>query len=173
MSAPIDLHALLAEAGLGDKSVRIDDHLARMQWGSAFVLVGVSGAALVAIAPMFRAVPAGNEAAFYRKLLEHNGHMGGMASFAVQADGWVVLHAARAVKGLDAAELATMVAAVGKFADHFDDQLIGEFYAAQPESTNQAPLDGEAGDETGASTGVVASSVASGEVSGAMLPQTD
>ena len=35
-----DVHALLAEAGLGDKSARVDDRLARLQWGSAFVVVG-------------------------------------------------------------------------------------------------------------------------------------
>jgi len=139
MTAP-DLHALLAEAGLADKVVRVDDRLARLQWGSAFVIVGLSGAAIVAIAPLFRSVPRDNEAAFYRKLLEHNALMGGMASFAIQPDGWVVLHAGRAVKGLDGAELATMVAAVGRYADLFDDQLIAEFYAAQPEATNQAPV---------------------------------
>ena len=140
MSA-LDLHALLAEAGLGDKAARVDDRLARLQWGSAFVIVGISGSAIVAIAPLFRAVPAENTAAFYRKLLEHNSHMGGMASFAIQPDGWVVLHSGRAVKGLDAGELRTMIAAVGRFADQYDDQLIAEFYASQPEATNQAPLD--------------------------------
>jgi hypothetical protein len=140
MSAP-DIHALLAEAGLADKVARIDDRLARLQWGSAFVIVGISGAALVAIAPLFRSVPHDNQPAFYRKLLEHNALMGGMASFAIQPDGWVVLHAGRAVKGLDAPELATMIAAVGRFADQFDDQLIAEFYAAQPEATNQAPVE--------------------------------
>jgi hypothetical protein len=135
-----DLHALLAEAGLADKVARIDDRLARLQWGSAFVIVGISGSAIVAIAPLFRAVPTANTAAFYRKLLEHNSNMGGMASFAIQPDGWVVLHSGRAVKGLDGAELATMIAAVGRFADQYDDQLIAEFYAAQPDATNQAPL---------------------------------
>lgn len=157
MSAP-DLHALLAEAGLGDKAARVDDRLARLQWGSALVVVGISGSAIVAIAPLFRAVPVENTAAFYRKLLEHNAHMGGIASFAIQPDGWVVLHAGRAVKGLDGGELATMVAAVGRFADQYDDQLIAEFYAAQLEATNQVPIDepveapaAPAGEPTGAS----------------------
>jgi hypothetical protein len=159
MSAP-DLHALLAEAGLGDKAARIDDRLARLQWGSAFVVVGISGSALVAIAPLFRTVPAENTAAFCRKLLEHNAHMGGIASFAIQPDGWVVLHAGRAVKGLDGAELATMVAGVGRFADQFDDQLIAEFYAAQPEATNQVPVDEpvEAPGEPAGASGDVAGS---------------
>lgn len=143
MSAP-DVHALLAEAGLGDKAARVDDRLARLQWGSAFVVVGISGSAIVAIAPLFRAVPAEHTAAFYRKLLEHNAHMGGIASFAIQPDGWVVLHSGRALKGLDGPELATMVAAVGRFADQYDDQLIAEFYASQPEATNQAHADAPA-----------------------------
>jgi hypothetical protein len=140
MSTP-DLHALLAEGGLGDKAARVNDRLARLQWGSAFVVVGVAGAAIAAIAPLFRAVPREKAEAFYRKLLEHNATMGGVASFAIQPDGWVVLHAGRAVKGLDGAELATMVAAVGRFADLYDDQLIAEFYASQPEATNQAPIE--------------------------------
>ena len=140
MSAP-DLHQLLADAGLGDKVARVDDHIARMQWGSAFVIIAVSGSAVVAIAPLFRTVPAGKEQAFYRKLLEHNAHMGGMASFAIQPDGWVVLHAGRAIRGLDANELATMIASVGKFADDFDDKLIAEFYVDQHEATNQAVTD--------------------------------
>lgn len=134
------LDKLLADSGLADKAQPIGDNLVRLQWGSAFVIVGISGTAIVAIAPMFREVPHANENAFYRKLLEHNAYMGGMASFAIQTDGWVILHAGRALKGMDANEFATMVSGVGRFADQFDDQLIGEFYAAQPESTNQAPV---------------------------------
>ena len=136
----IDLHELLAEAGLGDKAERLDDHLARFQWGSAFVVVAVSGSAVVAIAPLFKSVPVGKEQAFYRKLLEHNAYMGGMASFAIQPDGWVILHSGRALKGMDATEFANMVAGVGRFADQFDDQLIGEFYIDHPEATNQATV---------------------------------
>ena len=143
------LDELMAAAGLADKAVPIDDNLIRLQWGSAFVIVGISGSAVVAIAPLFRAVPRGKELAFYRKLLEHNAHMGGIASFAIQNDGWIVLHAGRPLKGMDGEELATLVAGVGRFADQFDDQLIAEFYMEQPESTNQV------------------------ESSGVQLPQTD
>ncbi|HEU4733006.1 MAG TPA: hypothetical protein VFT22_34165 [Kofleriaceae bacterium] len=131
------LDDLLQGSGLAEKAVRIDDHLIRLQWGSAFVIAGISGSALIAIAPLFRAVPQGKEQAFYRKLLEHNAHMGGIASFAIQGDGWVVLHAGRALKGIDAQEFDTLVSAVGRFADQFDDQLIAEFYMNQPELTNQ------------------------------------
>jgi Tir chaperone protein (CesT) family len=130
------LDDLLQGSGLAEKAVRIDDHLIRLQWGSAFVIAGISGSALVAIAPLFRAVPR-KEQAFYRKLLEHNAYMGGIASFAIQGDGWVVLHAGRALKGIDSQEFETLVSAVGRFADQFDDQLIAEFYMEQPELTNQ------------------------------------
>lgn len=136
------LDDLLTGSGLSEKTVRIDDHLVRLQWGSAFVIVGISGSALVVIAPLFRAVPRAKEQAFYRKLLEHNAYMGGIASFAIQNDGWVVLHAGRALKGIDAHEFETLVAAVGRFADQFDDQLIAEFYMGQPESTNQVDASG-------------------------------
>jgi hypothetical protein len=136
------LDELMASAGLADKAIRIDDNLLRLQWGSAFVIVGLSGSAVVAIAPLFRGVPRGKEQAFYRKLLEHNAYMGGIASFAIQNDGWVVLHAGRPIKGLDGQELATLIAGVGRFADQFDDQLIAEFYLGQPESTNQVDSSG-------------------------------
>ena len=41
--------------------------------------------------------------------------MVGIASFALQPDGWVVLHAGRALKGIDGNEFATLVAGVGRF----------------------------------------------------------
>jgi hypothetical protein len=156
MSAPT-LDTLLADSGLAAKAARVDANLVRLQWGSAFVIAGISGSAIVAVAPMFRAVPEGKELAFFKKLLEHNAHMGGMASFAIQPDGWVVLHSGRALKGIDGSEFATMVAAVGKFADLYDDQLIAEFFAGKREAV---PGDGEP-------------SKTSADVSGANLPQTD
>src|SRR6266446_5267296 len=138
MSTPPTLEKLHADSGLAEKAQQIEANLVRLQWGSAFVLVGVSGSAIVAIAPLFREAPHDQINSFYRKLLEHNAYMGGMASFAIQPDGWVILHAGRAIKGMDAHEFATMVSGVGRFADQFDDQLIKEFYADQPEDTNQA-----------------------------------
>ena len=155
------LDQLLADAGLADKAVKVDEHLVRLQWGSAFVIAGISGAAVVAVAPLFRRLPAGKEAAFYRRLLEHNAHMGGIASFAIQPDGWVVLHSARALKGMDGHEFATIIAAVGKFADQFADTLIDEFYAGKREHAS-----GEGDDDA-------APKPASPDVSGAQLPQTD
>lgn len=140
MSTPPTLEQLLQDSGLADKAQVVEANLVRLQWGSAFVIVGVSGSAIVAIAPLFREVPKDKSDAFYRKLLEHNAYMGGMASFAIQPDGWVILHAGRAIKGIDAHEFANMVAGVGRFADQFDDQLIQEFYVDQPDATNQAEL---------------------------------
>lgn len=140
MSTTPSLEQLLQESGLAEKAQAVEANLVRLQWGSAFVIVGISGSAIVAIAPLFREVPADKVDAFYRKLLEHNAYMGGMASFAIQPDGWVILHAGRALKGIDALEFANMVAGVGRFADQFDDELIHEFYVNQPEATNQADV---------------------------------
>jgi hypothetical protein len=140
MSTMQTLDSLLADSGLADKAHEVDKNLVRMQWGSAFVLVGISGSAIVAIAPLFREPPKAKSAEFHKKLLEHNAYMGGMAAFAIQPDGWVILHSGRALKGMDAQEFATMVAGVGRFADQFDDQLIAEFYAEQRDATNQAPV---------------------------------
>jgi len=123
------LEQLLDGCGLTDRAEQIDKHMVRLQWGSAFVIVWTSGSAIVAIAPLFRHLPPGKEEAFYRKLLEHNAYMGGMAAFAIQPDGWVVLHAGRPLKGIDPHEFATLVSGVGRFADEFDDKLIAEFFA--------------------------------------------
>src|SRR5258706_2211856 len=136
MSTPASLDKLLADSGLADKAQQIDSNLVRLQWGSAFVLVGVSGSAIVAIAPLFREAPNEQTTTFYKKLLEHNAYMGGMASFAIQPDGWAILHSSRALKGMDSTEFAAMVSGVGRFADQFDDQLIKELYARQTESMN-------------------------------------
>ena len=140
MSTTPTLEKLLQDSGLAEKAQVLEQNLVRLQWGSAFVIVGVSGSAIVAIAPLFRELPKDRINDFYRKLLEHNAYMGGMASFAIQPDGWVILHSGRALKGMDATEFANMVAGVGRFADQFDDQLIGEFYVDQPDATNQATV---------------------------------
>jgi hypothetical protein len=140
MSTLPTLESLLKDSNLAEKATEVDKNLVRLQWGSAHVLVGVSGAAIVAIAPLFRHPPVEKTNLFLKKLLEHNAYMGGMASFAIQPDGWVILHAGRAVKGMDSNEFATMVAGVGRFADQFDDKLIAEFYVDAPEMTNQADL---------------------------------
>ncbi len=142
MSNAAVLDKLLAESGLAENAQRVEANLVRLQWGSAFVLVGVSGSAIVAIAPLFRAAPKGQELAFFKKLLAHNAYMGGMASFALQPDGWVVLQAGRAIKGLDATEFATMVcasAARRRLRRQADRRVL----RVEPEATNRAPIDHE------------------------------
>jgi hypothetical protein len=138
MSDLPSLEVLLKESGLAEKAEKIDDKMFRLQWGSAFVIVGTSGTAIVAIAPLFQHLPPGRELEFFKKLLEHNAYMGGMASFALQPDGWVVLHSGRALKGLDSHEFAVLVSAVGRFADQFDDQLIAEFFAPKDSGEEKA-----------------------------------
>ncbi len=148
-----ELEELLTQAGLRSKAEPMDNGLYRMQWGSAFVMVGVAGQAIVAIAPLFRRPPAEKTDLFYKRLLEHNAYMGGMASFAIQPDGWVVLHSGRSRKGMDAHELAVMISGVGRFADEFDDQLIDEFFAAHAppdDDGDAAGDDGDAGDAASA-----------------------
>jgi hypothetical protein len=136
------LEDLLAGSGFAEKADKVDDHMYRLQWGSAFVLVGTSGSAVVALAPLFKEPPHGKEAAFWKKLLEHNAYMGGMASFALQPDGWTVLQAGRALRGIDPHEFAVLVSGVGRFADQFDDLLIGEFFAeARAESDATAVIE--------------------------------
>lgn len=136
-----ELDELLTQAGLHSKAEPMENGLYRMRWGSAIVIVGVAGQAIVAIAPLFRRPPAERTDEFFRRLLEHNAYMGGMAAFAIQPDGWVVLHAGRSRKGMDAHELAVLVSGVGRFADELDDKLIAEFFAARakdPESEGDA-----------------------------------
>jgi Tir chaperone protein (CesT) family len=136
------LEELLDKSGLRDRAEALSGGLFRMQWGSAIVMLGASGQAVVAIAPLFKAPPVEQRDVFYRRLLEHNSFMGGMASFAIQPDGWVVLHAGRSRVGLDAHELATLVTGVGRFADDFDDKLIAEFYApAEPAAATDNPAE--------------------------------
>lgn len=134
MSDFAPLADLLTTSGLIDRAEEMPGGLYRMRFGSAIVMIGVAGQAVVAIAPLFREPPVERHVEFYRKLLELNAFMGGVASFAVQGDGWVVLQSGRSRKGLDAHELATLVTAVGRYADDFDDKLIAEFYAAKGET---------------------------------------
>ena len=136
------LDDLLTQADLRKRAEPMEGGMFRLRWGSALVIVGTSGQAVVAIAPLFRNPPTTRREDFYRRLLEANATMGGMAGFALQPDGWVVLHAGRSRKGLDAHELAMLVSSVGRFADELDDKLIAEFFApraadidAEPEQT--------------------------------------
>jgi hypothetical protein len=126
----VNLEELLDQSGLLDKAKKIDDSLYELQWGSALVVVGVKSRALVIISPLFKELPADKEAAFCRHLLGLNSALGGVASFAIQPDGWVVLHSGRDTRGMDADELSLLVSTVAELADHYDNVLLDEFYVA-------------------------------------------
>ena len=124
-----------------DRAVRVDEAVYHLRWGSAEVVIGLTDHALVVFAPMFKELPAGKEALFCYRLLQLNDTMGGVANFAIQPDGWVVLHAGRSVKGMDIHEFKVTVRSVGKFADLYDDQLFDEFYDSQLSGQHRLPTD--------------------------------
>lgn len=146
-----NLAQLLEQSGLlGDDNVKakkVDDSMQHLQWGSANIVVGITEHALVVISPMFHELPAGKELAFLHRLLQANSVLGGMASFAIQPDGWVVLQSGRDLKGMDAHEFAFVVRTVATAADEFDDLLYSEFYA-EPKDEAAGETAGEAADET-------------------------
>lgn len=146
----VNLAALLEECDLMERAVKVEDSVYHLQWGSAEVVVGITNHAVAVFAPMFKELPPGREALFCYRLLQLNDVMGGVASFAIQSDGWVVLHAGRSAKGMDANEFRTLVMAVCQFADRYDDQLYVEFFA--PPGTGPATPDGEAVDGESGST---------------------
>ena len=125
------LASLLKGATFADTADVIGPTMLRVQFGSAFVLVGTAGTALIAVAPMFRNAPKDRGSEFWHKLLLLNAEMGGVAAFAVQADGWIVLHTGRPLRGIDAGEFSALVTAVGRFADDYDDKLDLEFFGGK------------------------------------------
>lgn len=141
----VNLAALLEECGLMERAVKVEDSVYHLQWGSAEVVVGITNHAVAVFAPMFKELPAGREAIFCFRLLQLNDVMGGVASFAIQSDGWIVLHAGRSTKGMDAGEFRTLVMAVCQFADLYDDQLYVEFFAPQGAGGAAADTEAEAG----------------------------
>ncbi|MCP4448576.1 MAG: YbjN domain-containing protein [Myxococcales bacterium] len=122
------LKSNLKACGLLDAAEEISDGMYRMTWGSATVVCIIRGTAVVAIAPMFEALPKKNVGDFCERILHLNSEMGGTASFAIQSDGTVVLQSGRSVTGLDPNELKLLLNTVGKFADDYDDILDKEFY---------------------------------------------
>ena len=122
------LEDLLEQCDLADKAEKVADSMFMFRWGSATVIAGASGEAIVVLAPLFEALPEKDPDAFCRRLLELNGRMGGTAGFAISPEGSVVLQVGRGIKGLDANEFALMLGTVGKFADDYDDALRDEFY---------------------------------------------
>ncbi len=138
-----NLKTLLEESGLLEKAVQLEESLYQLQAGSAMVVVGVKGRALVIISPMFKGPPDDNKEVFYRRLLELNSTLGGVANFAIQPDGWIVMNGGRDVQGMDADEFGTLIGAVAGAADHFDNQLLDEFYSHVTEEEAAADSEGE------------------------------
>ena len=128
MPAMEKLKNLLAEANLTDKAQKVGDSMYRLRWGSATVIAGTAGDAIVVIAPLFDALPSQGADALCKRLLEINGTLGGTAAFAISSEGAVVLQVGRGLQGLDADEFSMMLGTVGKFADDYDDKLRAEFY---------------------------------------------
>lgn len=126
----VSLRALLEECKLLKNAKQVEESLYELQWGSALLVVGIKGRALVVISPLFKGLPPTRQDEFCRRLLELNSTLGGVASFAVQPDGWVVLHGGRDVKGMDAEEFGIILAAIAQAADYFDNMLLDEFYSA-------------------------------------------
>lgn len=118
----------LEACGLLQLAKEVGKDMYRLQWGSANVVCIARGSAVVAMAPMFEALPKKNPNGFCQRILCLNAEMGGTAAFAIQSDGSVVLQTGRGVEGLDPSELKLLLTTVGKFADHYDALLDKEFY---------------------------------------------
>ncbi len=123
------LKELLEQCHFLERATKIEESMYQLQWGSAMIIVGVKGRALVIISPLFKGLPEGKEGEFCRHLLQLNSTMGGMVSFAIQPDGWVVLHGGREVKGMDVEEFGVLLRAVARSADQFDNILLDEYYS--------------------------------------------
>ena len=122
------LKITLKACGLWDASEEVGEGMYKMAWGSATVVCVARGSAVVAMAPMFEALPKKNVGGFCQRILELNAEMGGTAAFAIHTDGAVVLQSGRGVAGLDPDELKLLLNTVGKFADDYDDILDKDFY---------------------------------------------
>lgn len=155
MSDMPNLKDLLAACGLLATAEELQGgSLFHLRRGSALVVAGTQGRGFVAIAPLFKELPKGRELEFCQRLLQLNSTMGGVVNFAIQPDGWVVLHSGRDLKGMDAEELAIVLGALGRYADELDDVLIAEFFAP-PGSSREEPEEAQEAGNAEATTGPV------------------
>lgn len=127
-SASEQLRANLEASDLLSAAEEVGNGMFRLSWGSATVVCAARGSAVVAIAPMFEALPQTKTNEFCQRILKLNAEMGGTAAFALQTDGSVVLQCGRGIQGMDPEELKLLLNTVGKFADDYDDVLDKEFY---------------------------------------------
>jgi hypothetical protein len=70
-------------------------------------------------------IPADNQAAFFKELLEINHTLYGVA-FTIQSN-WAYIKMIREVEGLEEAEISAMLSRVGFYADDYDDKLQAKY----------------------------------------------
>lgn len=108
-----------------------DGHLWKFQYGSVEVFVMLTGNTdddiLKVWSPVLK-LPASNEPALFRKLLEMNGNSTFEASFGIVGD-QVIVSSARTVAGLSPAEVSRNITVVATIADDNDESLQAEFGA--------------------------------------------
>jgi hypothetical protein len=127
---------VIASLGVGADQCRVKDQSGNVvagHWnlrkGSANIYVDVyatkDGYGYCCVASPIMEIKTDKLKEFYEKLLNIN-HQMYAVSFSIN-QGWVWLRALRECKGMDADELKAMFDRVGWYADHYDDELKGEF----------------------------------------------
>jgi type III secretion system-like peptide-binding chaperone len=130
------VEAVVARLGLDPDKVRGDDGPDLVTWsiqrGSAVVLVAIAksdrgdSASLRVVSPIMSLPPEQKLPAFFRRLLELNGHGLVNAAFGIVRDR-VVVKSERPTAFLDAAEVEQIVLHLSAVADTYDDRLVKEF----------------------------------------------
>lgn len=130
----------LVESAIRDRGLKPDDHRVSaalggeawaVKFGSAAVMIalnpgqGAEAGRLRIVSPIVR-MPDNPRPELFSKLLELNGtELPGVALGVVRNE--IVLVAERSVRGLDRPEVDELIAAIGHFADTYDDLLVREF----------------------------------------------
>jgi hypothetical protein len=127
---------VVAKLGLDPAKVRGQDRDDIVTWsiqrGSAVILVTVAkndrgdAASLRAISPIMSLPPDDKLLAFFRRLLELNGHGLVNASFGIMGDR-IIVKSERPTAFLDVAEVEQIILHLSAVADTYDDRLVGEF----------------------------------------------
>lgn len=106
-----------------------DGHLWKFQYGSVEVFVMLTGNTdddiLKVWSPVLK-LPAKDELALFRKLMELNGNSTFEANFGIVGD-QVIVSSARTVAGLSPAEVSRNITVVATIADDNDESLQAEF----------------------------------------------
>jgi hypothetical protein len=130
------VEGVVAKLGLDPDKVRGDTREDLVTWsiqrGSAVVLVAVAksdrgdSASLRVVSPIMSLPPEPTLTAFFRRLLELNGHGLVNAAFGLVGER-VVVKSERPTAFLDAAEVEQIVLHLSAVADTYDDRLVKEF----------------------------------------------